>query len=334
MLTTAVTLDDVMRAREAIGGRLHRTPVFSSATLSERTGADVALKAELFQRTGSFKPRGVLTNLAALSDDERRAGVVGISAGNHAAALAYGACQAGIDCLVVMWRGASEAKIEATRGYGAAVDLEAKNPTDAFDRLAELQSETGRPLVHPFDHPRTIAGQGTVGLEIVEDLPDVAAVLIPIGGGGLASGVAAAVRALQPSARLIGVEPELAADARDSLNAGRIVAWSSEDVSRTISDGTRTTALGVRPFAHLSALLDDIVTVSEAEIAAAIRLIAEESRLVAEPSGALAPSALRFGAQEAGLATITGPVVAIVSGGNVDAARYREYLAAPVPGSR
>ncbi len=158
-----VSPDDVHRAREAIGGRLHRTPTFSSRTLSERTGASVHLKAELFQRTGSFKPRGVLTNLAALSDAERRAGVIGISAGNHAQALAYGASLEGIDSLVVMWQGASEAKIAATREYGAAVDLSASGPAEAFERLAEVQEQTGRTLVHPFDHPRTMAGPGNGG---------------------------------------------------------------------------------------------------------------------------------------------------------------------------
>jgi threonine dehydratase len=162
-------------------------------------------------------------------------------------------------------------------------------------------------------------------------MADVAAVLVPIGGGGLASGVAVAIRALAPDARVIGVEPELAADARDSLAAGRIVRWPAEDVSRTIADGTRTQALGGRTFAHLAALLDSIVTVSETEIAAAVRLVAEESRLVAEPSGAVSVAALAFRSGELGLAGLDGPIVAIVSGGNVDPAAYRELLATPLP---
>ena len=159
--------DDVLAAREAIGGRLHRTPMFSSATLSQKVGAPVDLKAELFQRTGSFKPRGVLTKLASLSTEEKRRGVIGISAGNHAQALAYCAALERIDALLVMWEGASEQKIDATRAYGAEVDLEADGPAAAFERLHELMDDTGRPLVHPFDDPMTIAGQGTVGLEIV-----------------------------------------------------------------------------------------------------------------------------------------------------------------------
>jgi threonine dehydratase len=176
-----------------------------------------------------------------------------------------------------------------------------------------------------------VAGQGTVGLEIAEDLPDVAAVLIPIGGGGLAAGVAAAIRALVPSARIIGVEPDLAADGRDSLQAGHIVSWPAELVSRTIADGTRTQALGRLNFAHLSTQLDAIVTVSELEIAAAVRLAAEQARLVVEPSGALPIAAMRFHAAEAGIVGLEGPIVGIVSGGNVDPERYLEYLDAPVP---
>ncbi|HZT10383.1 MAG TPA: pyridoxal-phosphate dependent enzyme, partial [Actinomycetota bacterium] len=152
-MAAELTLDDVVAARAAIAGRLHRTPMFSSATLSERIGAPVHLKAELFQRTGSFKPRGVLTKLASLSDEEKRGGVIGISAGNHAQALAYCAALDGIDALLVMWDGASRQKIEATRAYGATVDLDAEGPGQAFDRLHDLMEETGRPLVHPFDDP-------------------------------------------------------------------------------------------------------------------------------------------------------------------------------------
>ena len=195
----------------------------------------------------------------------------------------------------------------------------------------EIAASRGLAIVPPFDDDRIIAGQGTVGLEIVEDLQDVAAVVVPIGGGGLASGVAAAVKALRPAARMIGVEPELAADARASLSERRIVRWPAEDVSRTIADGTRTTALGRRTFAHLRALLDDIVTVTEAEIAAGVRLAAEESRLVAEPSGALSVAALAFRSRDAGLTRLDGSIVAVVSGGNVDPDRFREYLAAEVP---
>jgi threonine dehydratase len=176
-----------------------------------------------------------------------------------------------------------------------------------------------------------VAGQGTAGLEIAEDMPDVAAVLVPIGGGGLASGVAAAIRALVPGARVIGVEPELAADAQESLATGRIVEWPAERVSRTIADGTRTQSIGRLNFAHLSTQLDAIVTVTEEEIAAAVRLAAEEARLVVEPSGALPVAAMRFRAAEAGLVGLDGPIVGVVSGGNVDPDRFLAYLEAPIP---
>src|SRR5215212_11789153 len=214
--TTAVSPDDVERARQAIGGRLHRTPTFTSRTLSELTGARIRLKAELFQRTGSFKPRGVLTNLASLTLDEKARGVIGISAGNHAAALAYGAALEDISALLVMWQGASEQKIEATRAYGADVDLAANGPVEAFDRLAELTADSGRTLVHPFDSRATIAGQGTVGLEVVEDVPDVDVVVVPIGGGGLIAGVATAVAG---RARVVGVEPERSPAMHEAFSA-------------------------------------------------------------------------------------------------------------------
>jgi threonine dehydratase len=320
MLTTAVTLDDVLRAREAIGGRLHRTPVVTSATLSQRTGAQVSLKAELLQRTGSFKPRGVLTNLAALSADERRAGVIGISAGNHAAALAYGAAQAGIDCLVVMWQGASEAKIAATRGYGAEVDLTAAGPAQAFDRLHELMAETGRTLVHPFDGPRTMAGQGTVGVEIVEDVPDVSVVVVPIGGGGLIGGVATAVRGLRPDARVIGVEPEISTAMHSALAAGEPVPVEP----RSVADGLNAPFAGTSCLGVVRELVQEVVLVSENEIRDAFRFLYERAKLACEPAGAAATAALLAGKVpfEPG-----EQVSAIVSGGNVEARIASDILA-------
>jgi threonine dehydratase len=220
------------------------------------------------------------------------------------------------------------ARVEAD---GAEVIVVGTSSEERQQVAETIAAARGLTIIPPYDDDRIIAGQGTVGLEIAEDLPDVGAVLMPIGGGGLASGVAAAVRALVPGARLIGVEPELAADARQSLREGRIVRWPAADVTRTIADGTRTTAIGVRPFAHLSRLLDDVVTVSEVEIAAGVRLAAEESRLVVEPSGALTVAAIAFRSAEAGLDRIDGPVVAVVSGGNVDPERYRALLASPLP---
>ena len=306
-VTVPVTLDDVMRAREAIGGRLHRTPMLSSATLSQRVGAETSLKAELFQRTGSFKPRGVLTNLAALSPDERAAGVISISAGNHAAALAYGSAQEGIDCLVVMWQGASEPKVAATRGYGAAVDLEAPGPTAAFARLEELQASSGRTLVHPFDGPRTIAGQGTVGAEIAEDVPDATVVVVPIGGGGLISGVSTAVKAMLPAARVIGVEPEISRAMHAALEAGEVVPVEPT----SIADGLNAPFAGTTCLAVARHHVDEVVLVSETEIEEAFRFLYQRAKLAVEPAGAVAGAAWLAGKIDA-----QNPVL-MVSGGNV-----------------
>ncbi len=237
----------------------------------------------------------------------------------------------GAPAVVVMPSDAPAIKRERVAADGAEIVI-VGTASDERQRVAEqMARERGLAIIPPYDDDRIIAGQGTIGLEVLEELPDLAAILIPIGGGGLASGIAVAVKALRPAVRVIGVEPELAADARDSLARGEIVHWTAEQVSRTIADGTRTQALGARTFAHLRAHLDSIVTVSEAEIAAAVRLAAERSRLVVEPSGALSIAALAFHAAEIGLADLLGPVVAVVSGGNVDPDRYREFLSAPIP---
>src|SRR5919197_2126467 len=218
--TPLLSLDDVYRARERIAGRLHRTPLLSSRTLSEAVGADVHLKAELFQRTGSFKPRGVLNKLSTLSEEEKRRGVISISAGNHAQALAYAAAVEEIDALVVMWETASPMKIAAARGYGATIDTEAPDIPAAFERLDQLIETTGRTLVHPYDDPFVMAGQGTVGLEILEDLPEADVVLVQVGGGGLVSGIATAVKGGRADTRVIAVEPERSRALHESLKAG------------------------------------------------------------------------------------------------------------------
>jgi threonine dehydratase len=297
---------DVLGARKAIAGRLLRTPTFSSATLSELTGARVFLKAELFQKTGSFKPRGVLNNLAALSSDERAKGVISISAGNHAQALAWGAKTEGIDPLIVMWQGASQAKIEATRGYGATVDLEAQDPTEAFDRLAALQAETGRTLVHPFDHPLTIAGQGTVGLEIVEDVPEATTILVPVGGGGLISGIALAAQ----GRRVIGVEPELSPALHEALAAGKPVPVQPQ----SIADGLSAPFAGTRCLEIAKAHVESVVLVTEDEIRAAMRFLYARAKLACEPAAAVATGALLAGKISL---TQEETVVVVVSGGNV-----------------
>ena len=317
---TAVSPEDVERARQAIGGRVHRTPTFTSRTLSELTGARIRLKAELFQRTGSFKPRGVLTNLAALSPDEKARGVIGISAGNHAAALAYGAALEDISALLVMWQGASEQKIEATRAYGADVDLAANGPVEAFDRLAELTADSGRTLVHPFDSRATIAGQGTVGLEVVEDVPDVDVVVVPIGGGGLIAGVATAVTGRRPQARIIGVEPERSNAMHAALEAGEPVRIDPVSVA----DGLNAPFAGENTLPIVRELVDDVVLVTEDEIAEATRFLYGRAKLACEPAGATATAALLAGKvphEE------DESVVLVVSGGNVATATAVAILA-------
>ena len=317
-----VELADVEAARSAIGDRLYRTPMFSSATLSELLGARVVLKAELFQKTGSFKPRGVLTNLAALSEEQRRRGVIGISAGNHAQALAWGAATEGLDALVVMWQGASEAKIEATRGYGAEVDLESPGPTEAFDRLAEVVEQTGRTPVHPFDHPLTIAGQGTVGLELMEDVPDADVVLVPVGGGGLISGVAVAVKGRRPEARVIGVEPELSPALHDALAAGKPVPVDP----RSIADGLGAPFAGEHGFAIARELVEGVVLLTEEEIEQGMRFLYARAKLACEPAGAATTGALLAGK----IALRPGEtLVAVVSGGNVATRTAVAILAGP-----
>jgi threonine dehydratase len=307
--STDVSLDTVLAARETIAGRLHRTPIFSSATLSELTGSHVHLKAELFQRTGSFKPRGVLNRLAALTPAERARGVITWSAGNHAQAVAYAAAREGLDCLVVMSAGVNPAKVAATRGYGAEVDLEAPDHTAAYERLLFLIEETGRFFVHPFDDPLVIAGQGTVGLEIAEDVPDVELVVVPVGGGGLISGIATAVRELRPRARVIGVEPEGSQAMSAALAADEVVHVES----RTIADGLGPPFAGELTLSIVKERVDTIVLVSEEEIEEGFRFLYRRAKLACEPAGAATTAALLAGKIQAEQGET---VVAVVSGGN------------------
>ena len=322
-----VTIDEIRAAARLLEGVAARTPLVGFGPPEGRR----FLKAESLQPIGAFKIRGAYVAVAGLGPEARARGVITYSSGNHAQGVARAARILGVPAIIVMPSDApaiKRARVEADGAEVVVVGTASEERRLVAERIAV---EHGLSVIPPYDDDRIIAGQGTCGLEIMEDLPDVAAVLVPIGGGGLASGVAAAVRALRPAARVIGVEPELAADARESLEAGRIVEWPAELVGRTIADGTRTQSVGRRNFAHLTALLDRIVTVSEAEIAAGVRLAAEESRLVVEPSGALTVAALRFRATEAGLDGTAGPVVAVVSGGNVDPDRYRALLASPLP---
>jgi len=322
-----VTLEAIRDAAETLRGVTLRSPLIPFGPASGRR----FLKAESLQPIGAFKLRGAYVAVASLSVEERARGVIAYSSGNHAQGVARAARLLGAPAVIVMPSDAPRIKRERVEADGAEVVIVGTS-SDERQRVAEsIAAERSLAIVPPFDDDRIITGQGTIGLELIEDVADLAMVLVPIGGGGLASGVATAVKALRPEVRIIGVEPELSADARDSLTRGEIVRWPAELVSRTIADGTRTQALGSRTFAHLRAHLDAIVTVSEAEIAAGVRLAAERSRLVVEPSGALSIAAMAFHGTELGLADLAGSVVAVVSGGNVDPERYREFLAAPIP---
>ena len=290
-----VTLDAIRAAAERLRGITIRTPLLAFGPPGDRR----FLKAESLQPIGAFKLRGAYVAVASLSPEELARGVITYSSGNHAQGVARAARLLGATAVVVMPSDAPEVKRERVAADGAEIVI-VGTASDERQRVAEeIAARRGLAIIPPFDDDRIIAGQGTVGLEIAEDLPDLAVVLVPIGGGGLASGVATAIAALRPGVRVIGVEPELAADARESLERGEIVAWPAELVSRTIADGTRTQALGARTFAHLRAHLDSIVTVSEAEIAAGVRLAAERGRLVVEPSGALGIAAMSFHAARA-----------------------------------
>lgn len=305
-----LSLDDVERARERIAGRVHRTPMLSSRTLSERAGVDVSFKAELLQRTGSFKPRGVLNKLSTLSNEEKRRGVISISAGNHAQALAYAAAVEGIDALVVMWETASPMKIAAARGYGATIDTEAPDIPAAFERLDELIETTGRTLVHPYDDPLVMAGQGTVGLEIVEDLPDVEVVLVQVGGGGLVSGIATAVKGLRPEARVVAIEPELSAALHESLKVGEPVTVEA----KSIADGLNGPYAGGNCVRICGALGIESVLVTEDDLKEGFRFMYGRMKLACEVAGAATAAALLAGKVEL---EPGAKVAAVVSGGNV-----------------
>ncbi|MFC4011724.1 threonine/serine dehydratase [Nonomuraea purpurea] len=300
-----VTIDDVRAAAERIKAVAVRTPLV-------RMG-EAWVKPESLQPVGAFKIRGAYNAVASLRPD----GVVTHSSGNHGQALAYAAKEFGVPCVVVVPEGTPRVKTDAIRGWGAEVVVV---PPEQRESVAEkTAAERGLTLVPPYDHPAIIAGQGTVGLEIVEDLPDVEVVLVPVGGGGLASGVSTAVKALRPDARVIGVEPELAGDAAQSLAAGRVVVWEPARTFRTIADGLRT-CLSELTYAHLNARLDGIVTVTEDEIRAAMGHLARRARLVAEPSGAVATAALLSGRVPA------GRTVTVLSGGNVDPDLLRQVI--------
>ena len=295
--------------------------MLTSRTLSERTRARVHLKAELFQRTGSFKPRGVVAKIESLTGEERRQGVVTWSAGNAAQAVAWTAAVAGVACRVFMWRTASPLKVAATRGYGAEVDLEAENATESYERLLAHVERTGAVFVHPFDDPVLHAGHGSVGLEVLEDVPDAAVVIVPIAGGGLIAGVATAIKGLRPGTRVIGVEPDGAATMTAALAAGAVVPIAP----KSIADGLAAPFVGEGTLAVCRELVDEVVLVRDDEIEEAFRFLYTRAKLACEPAGAAATAALLSGK------VVLEPdeqVVAVVSGGNVAPETASAILAA------
>jgi len=271
-------------------------------------GGRAYLKTELFQKTGSFKARGVVTKLASLSPEEKERGVISISAGNHAQALAWACSADGIDCLLITWRDASPLKVAATRAYGATVDQEAADHLEAFERVEALRRETGRTLVHPFDDPYVVAGQGTVGLEIREELPDVDVVVVPVGGGGLVAGIATAL----PGKRIVAVEPEGSTALRSALEAGKPVPLPP----KSIADALNAPIAGEIPLEICARLGVESILLTEEEIRAGFRFIYERGKLAAEPGGAAGVAALLAGK----VPDVQGKTaVAVVSGGNVAA---------------
>lgn len=306
-----VSAEDVEAAAERIAGAVLHTPLLQTSLLP---ATPLFVKAESLQLTGSFKLRGASNAVALLTNQERSRGVVTHSSGNHGQALARAASVAGIAATVVMPHQSPRVKQVATRRYGARVVL-----VDISERGAELErirTETGAVFVPPFDDPVVIAGQGTIGLEIVADLPEPAIVVVPVSGGGLISGIAVAVKSRHPGVRVVGVEPELAGDLAEGFRRGTRAVWSSDRTARTIADGLRVNAVGDLNWMHIHRLVDDVVTVSEDAILTAMRRIVVEERLVCEPSGAVAVA----GCLEHPDVLGRGPAVAVLSGGNVDPA--------------
>jgi threonine dehydratase len=311
-----ITIDDVRVAADRISGSVLRTPLIPAPWADP--DRPLWIKPESLQSIGAFKVRGAFNAIGALEPQARARGVVAYSSGNHAQAVAYAAAAYSIQAHIVMPEETPHVKVAATRGHGAEVVLCAAGERE---RVAdEVVARTGGVLIPPFDHPDVIAGQGTIGLEIAQDLPDVETVLVPVSGGGLASGVGTAIRALCPHARVIGVEPELAADTAEALRVGHRVDWSIEDRNRTIADGLRSQPSALT-LAHLQRVLDDVITVSENDIRAAVRELALRAHLVGEPSGAVTLAAYRSAAAP------PGRTVAILSGGNIEPALLAQILA-------
>ena len=316
-----VSLAEITEAARLLASVVIRTPLLPIPMLSP----DLLVKPESLQPTGSFKLRGAYTAISASGQEAIRRGVIAHSSGNHGHAVAYAAALLGVHAVVVVPSTAPKIKTDAIEHYGAEVVTVAPTLAARVAATEELAARHGYVLIPPFDDRRVIAGQGTIGLEIAADCPRVDLVLVPVSGGGLISGIAAAIRASCPGAAVVGVEPELAADARDSFRRGERVGWPAADVQRTVADALRVERIGELPFAHIRALVTDMVTVTEDEMLTAVRLLARQGRLVAEPGGAAAVAACLF---RRGELPEAGTQVAVLSGGNIDPVLLAGILAA------
>ncbi len=314
------TFADVRTAQLRIAGHAHRTPVLTSRTADQRTGASLFFKAENLQRGGAFKFRGAYNAIAALDADARLRGVLAFSSGNHAQAVAYAAKLLGVASTIVMPTDAPAVKVAGTRGYGAKIVFYDRYKEDRQEVTRRIAEETGAAIIPPFDHPDVIAGQGTAVLELVEEVGDLDIVLTPLGGGGLLAGSALAAKGLSPACRVIGVEPEAGNDGQQSMARGEIVTIP---VPRSIADGALTTALGLHTFPIIREKVEAVVTVPDEDLVSAVRFFAERMKIVVEPTGCLAAAAILSGKVEC-----KGKRVGIVlSGGNVDLAALGKYLA-------
>jgi threonine dehydratase len=314
-------LADVEKAAARIAGHIHRTPVLTSRLLDRELGCRLAMKAEHLQRVGAFKARGAFNALLALDPATRANGVLAVSSGNHGQAVALAAAETGGRAVVVMPAGSNPAKVAATRAYGAEVVTAGVTGENRETFAADLAAERRLHLVHPFDDLDVMAGQGTAALELVTDVPDLDLVLVPVGGGGLISGTAAAVKGRSAGARVVGVEPAAAADAQASLRAGRRIPLPAAPA--TVADGVRALCVGERPFAVIRRLVDDIVTVTDAELLDTLALVWSRTKQLIEPTAALGVAALRTGAARG------ARVGVVLTGGNVDATALTAGLAGP-----
>jgi threonine dehydratase len=316
-VTELVSAEEIAAAADRIAGVAVRTP------LVPFPGQRFLIKAESLQPTGAFKIRGAYAVISALDAEARRRGVIAHSSGNHAGAVAYAAARLGVRAVVVLPTSTPNVKVAAARASGAEIVTVAPSLSARIAATEELITRHGYTLIPPFDHRGIIAGQGTAGLEIAADCPAADLIVVPISGGGLISGIAAAVKAVRPATKIVGVEPELAADARDSLRAGHRVAWDPKQTHRTIADALRVEQVGELTFEHIRRYVDDIVTVTEDEIRTAVRRLATEARLVGEPGGAVAVAACLL--RERDLPAATTPV-AVLSGGNIEPALLAAIL--------